>query len=74
MVNIHAHVYNYITIYVYFHFNNLRFKQTQNATDSSAAHVLVSFVSSEIRKCRLSKCLLDHPMHVSNNSNTETYM
>ena len=43
------------------HFNNLRFRQSQNIKDFSAAHVVVSFVSSETPKCSLSKRSLDRP-------------
>ena len=32
----------------YYHFNNLRFKRTQNINACSAAHVVISFVSSDI--------------------------
>ena len=40
----------------YHHFNNLRFNKSRNLNDYSAAHVVVSFVSSELMKCRLLKC------------------
>ena len=33
-----------------YHFNNLRFTQSQNLNDRSAAHVVSLFVSSEILK------------------------
>ena len=36
---------------------------TQHLHGCSAAHVVVYFVSSEILKCRLLKCLLAHPMN-----------
>ena len=42
----------------YYHFNNLRFKQDTNINDLSAAHVAISFVSSEHVKCRLLTLLL----------------
>ena len=45
----------------YYHFNNLRFNKSQNINDSSAAHAVISFASSEHLKCRLLKWLLDHP-------------
>ena len=37
----------------YYHFNNLRFKQSQDSDDLSAAPVVVYVVSSDIIKCRL---------------------
>ena len=37
-------------------------KQTRHVNDCSAAHVAISFVSSENMKCRLLNWLLDHPM------------
>ena len=45
----------------YYHFNNLRFKQSQQTKDVSAAHAVMLFVLSEIIKCILLKLLLDHP-------------
>ena len=45
----------------YYHFNNLRFKQTQQINDCSAAHVVIPFVSSKHLRCRLLKWMLDHP-------------
>ena len=36
-----------------YNFNNLRFKQTQDINDCSAAHVVIYVVSSEILKFRL---------------------
>ena len=39
----------------YYHFNNLRFKKSQNVKECSAAHEVISFVSSETFKCRLLK-------------------
>ena len=45
----------------YYHFNNLRFKKSQNLNYYSAAHVVVDCVSSWILKCRLLTWLLDHP-------------
>ena len=38
-----------------YRFNNLRFKQKQDASGLSGADVVASFVSSEIMKCRLLK-------------------
>ena len=46
-----------------YHFNDLLFSKTQHINDNSAAHVVVSFVSSEILKCRSLKLLLDLPMN-----------
>ena len=44
----------YMFIYgFYYHFSNLRFKQTQTINDISAAHIVICVVSSEILKCRL---------------------
>ena len=48
----------------YYHFNNLHFNKTQHINDLTAANVVVSFVSSELLKCRLSTWLLDHPMNI----------
>ena len=45
----------------YHHFNNLCFRKRTSMT-CSAAHVVISFVSSDILRCRLLKWLLDHPM------------
>ena len=47
-----------------YHFNNLRFKQTQHIDYISAAHVVISFASSEHLECRLFKWLSDHPMRL----------
>ena len=47
----------------YFHFNNLHFKQSKHTNDISAAHVVISALSSETMRCRLSKWLLDHPVN-----------
>ena len=49
-------------------FQQLRFKQSQHLNDCSAAHVVVSFVSSEILKCRLLTGLLDHSMNHADRS------
>ena len=38
------------------HFNNQRLNKSQNLNDCLAAHVVVSFVSSESMTCRLLKC------------------
>ena len=46
----------------YCNFDNLRFRNSQNTNDCSAAHVLISVVSSEILKCTWLKSLLDHSM------------
>ena len=40
---------------VSYRFNNLRFKQTHNLNDCSAAHAVVNCASREIVKCRLLK-------------------
>ena len=44
-----------------YHFNNLRFNNTQIINGLSAAHVLIYFVSSEIMKGILFNLFLDHP-------------
>ena len=49
---------------LYDHFNTLRFKQARNLNACSAAHVVVSSVSSHILKGRLLKLLLDHPVNI----------
>ena len=46
------------------HFNNLRFERSQSLNDLPAAHVVISFVSSDMMNCRLLKWLLDHPMNI----------
>ena len=46
-----------------FRLNNLRFNESQKRNVYSAAPVAISFVSSEIMKCRLLKSLSDHPMN-----------
>ena len=40
---------------LYYHFKNQRFKSSQRIHDLSAAHVVLSFASSEILKSRLLK-------------------
>ena len=47
---------------VYYHFNNLRFRESQHVIEFSAAHVVTYCASSEIMKCRLLKRFLNHPM------------
>ena len=47
----------------YYHFNNLRFNQSQQINEFPAAHVIVLFALSEILKGRLLKWLLDHRMN-----------
>ena len=43
-------------------FQSPTFQKYTNLKYFSAAHVVISFVSSEIIRCRLLKWLLDHPM------------
>ena len=49
----------------YLHFHNLRFNKTQSIDESSAAHVVISIVSSEQLRCRLLKRMLDRSMNVT---------
>ena len=48
--------------FYYYYFNNLRFNKSQNINELSAADVFISFVSSELLRCRLLKRSLYHPM------------
>ena len=45
----------------YYHFNNLRFRKPQAINDCSAAHVVISSLSSEIITCRLLKLIIVIP-------------
>ena len=61
VLSLYCRYYHHYHYEVYYHFNNLRFNNSQNLNDVSAAHEVVCFVPSENLKCRLLKWWLDHP-------------
>ena len=47
-------------------FNNIRFVESQKLNDISAAHVVISYVPSDILKGRLLNGMFDHPRKHAN--------